>query len=37
LKYEFLLRSALETVDSSVPEHQKLLAEEEEAAKHKKK
>ena len=36
-KYEFLLSSALDTVDSSITEHQQLLAQQEEAAKHKKK
>jgi hypothetical protein len=34
--YEFLLQSALETVDSSVKDHRELLAEQEDAAKHKK-
>src|SRR5208282_2356837 len=35
--YEFLLNTALDTVDSSVLDHQQLLAEQEAAAKHKKK
>lgn len=35
--YEFVLQSALDTVDSSVKDHRDLLAEQEEAAKHKKK
>ncbi len=36
-KYEFLLISAVDTVDSSVQDHRQLLTEQEEAAKHKKK
>ena len=36
-QYGFLLKSALETVDSSYKDHQELLVEQEEAAKHKKK
>ena len=36
-KYEFLLSSALETLDSSAQDHRQLLAEQEEAAKRKKK
>jgi hypothetical protein len=36
-QYEFLLSTALETLDNSVPDHRKLLAEQEEAAKQKKK
>jgi hypothetical protein len=36
-EYEFSLSTALDTVDSSVEDHRKLLAEQEEAAKHKKK
>lgn len=35
--YEFLLQSALETVDESAKDHRELLAQQEEAAKHKKK
>lgn len=35
-KYEFLLNSALDTVDDSVKDHRQLLAEQEEAAKRKK-
>lgn len=35
-QYEFLLTNALETLDSSVQDHRQLLAEQEEAAKHKK-
>jgi hypothetical protein len=35
-KYDFLLNSALDTVDSSAQDHRQLLAEQEEAAKHKK-
>lgn len=35
-KYEFLLNGALDTVDSSAQDHRQLLAEQEEAAKHKK-
>jgi predicted nucleic acid-binding Zn-ribbon protein len=36
-KYEFLLSSVLETIDDSVQDHQQLLAEQEAAAKRKKK
>ena len=36
-QYEFLLNTALVTVDTSVADHRQLLAEQEEAAKHKKK
>ncbi len=36
-RYEFVLSNALETLDSSVRDHRDLLAEQEEAAKHKKK
>jgi hypothetical protein len=35
-QYQFLLSNALETLDSSVQDHRLLLAEQEEAAKHKK-
>jgi hypothetical protein len=35
--YQFLLSTALDTVDTSVNDHRQLLAEQEEAAKHKKK
>ena len=35
--YEFLLQSAMETVDDSTKDHRELLAQQEEAAKHKKK
>jgi hypothetical protein len=35
-QYEFLLTSALDTLDSSVQDHRQLLDEQEEAAKHKK-
>jgi len=35
-QYEFVLSNLLETVDSSAEEHKRLLAEQEEAAKHKK-
>jgi hypothetical protein len=34
-KYDFLLNSALDTVDSSAQDHRQLLAEQEESAKHK--
>ena len=34
-KYEFVLTNALETVDSSSEDHRKLLADQEDAAKHK--
>jgi septal ring factor EnvC (AmiA/AmiB activator) len=36
-QYEFVLSSALETVDSSAEDHRKLLAEQLEAAKHRRK
>jgi len=36
-QYEFVLTNALDTVDGSAEDHRKLLAEQEEAAKHKKK
>jgi len=36
-QYEFVLSSAIETLDSSTDDHRKLLAEQEEAAKHRKK
>jgi hypothetical protein len=36
-QYEFALTEALDTLDSSAEEHRKLLADQEEAAKHKKK
>lgn len=36
-QYEFLLSTALETLDSSAQDHRQLLAEQEEAAKQKKK
>ena len=35
-QYEFVLTNTLETVDSSADDHRQLLAEQEEAAKHKK-
>ncbi|HMJ22329.1 MAG TPA: hypothetical protein VK513_10490 [Terriglobales bacterium] len=35
-QYEFLLSTALETLDSSAQDHRQLLTEQEEAAKHKK-
>ena len=35
--YEFILSNAIDTLDSSAEEHRQLLAELEEAAKHKKK
>jgi hypothetical protein len=35
-RYEFVLTTALETVDTSVEEHRKLLAEQVDAAKHRK-
>jgi len=35
--YEFVLTNALDTVDSSADDHRKLLADQEEAAKHRKK
>jgi hypothetical protein len=36
-QYEFILTNALDTLDTSAEDHRKLLAEQEEAAKHKKK
>ena len=36
-QYEFVLSNALDTLDSSVPEHRKILADQDEAAKHRKK
>lgn len=36
-KYDFLLTSVLDTIDSSVQDHRQLLNEQEEAAKHQKK
>jgi len=36
-QYEFVLSNALDTVDSSAEDHRKLLAEQEEAFKHRKK
>jgi hypothetical protein len=36
-KYEFVLSNVLDTLDSSAEDHRKLLVEQEEAAKHKKK
>lgn len=36
-QYEFMLSNAIETVDNSVVDHRQLLADQEEAAKHKKK
>ena len=36
-QYEFVLTNALDTIDTSAEEHRKLLAEQEEAAKHRKK
>lgn len=35
-KYEFVLTNILDTVDTSTEEHRKLLADQEDAAKHKK-
>lgn len=35
-EYEFVLTNALETLDTSVEDHRKLLADQEDAAKHKK-
>jgi hypothetical protein len=35
-QYEFVLNNAIETVDSSVVDHRKLLEDQEELAKHKK-
>ncbi len=36
-QYEFVLTNAVDTLDTSAEEHRKLLTEQEEAAKHKKK
>ena len=36
-QYEFVMRDALQTVDDSIDDHRKMLAEQEEAAKNKKK
>jgi hypothetical protein len=36
-QYEFVLTNALDTLDTSVEDHRKLLVEQEEAAKHRKK
>jgi hypothetical protein len=36
-RYEFVLNNALDTLDTSVGDHRKLLTEQEEAAKHRKK
>ena len=36
-RYEFILSEALDTVDSSAEDHRKLMTDEEEAAKHRKK
>jgi hypothetical protein len=36
-KYEFLLNNALDAVDGGAQDHRQLLAQEEEAAKHRKK
>jgi hypothetical protein len=36
-QYEFILSDAIDTVDSGAEDHRQLLAEQEEAAKHKKK
>ena len=36
-RYEFILTNTLDTVETSLQDHRKLLAEQEEAAKHKKK
>jgi hypothetical protein len=35
-EYEFVLNNVLDTVDTSAEEHRKLLADQEDAAKHKK-
>jgi len=35
-RYEFILTNVLETLDTSVEDHRKLMAEQQEAAKHKK-
>ena len=36
-EYQFVLTNAIETLDSSADDHRKLMVEQEEAAKHKKK
>jgi hypothetical protein len=36
-RYEFILTDALDTLDTSVDDHRKLLVEQQEAAKHRKK
>jgi uncharacterized membrane protein YccC len=36
-RYEFILTNALDTLDTSAEDHRKLLAEQDEAAKHRKK
>jgi hypothetical protein len=36
-QYEFVLSNAIDTVDTSTPEHRKTLADQEEIAKHRKK
>jgi hypothetical protein len=36
-QYEFVLSTALETLDTSADDHRKLMAEQQEAAKHRKK
>lgn len=36
-EYQFVLSNVIETLDSSADDHRKLMAEQEEAAKHKKK
>jgi hypothetical protein len=36
-QFEFILTNALDTLDTSVEDHRKLLVEQEEAAKHRKK
>ena len=36
-EYQFVLSNALDTLDSSAEDHRKLMAEQEEAARHKKK
>ncbi len=36
-QYEFVLTNALDTIDTSAEDHRKLLVEQDEAAKHKKK
>jgi hypothetical protein len=36
-EYQFVLSNAIDTIDSSAEDHRKLMAEQEEAAKHKKK